>query len=93
VNPQERLGSRGADEILNHPWFAGVNWEKILNKTIRPPFIPKLSCQEETKYIDEDFISEIIDDVSSVSSFSSSSSEEATGEYWHIEEYDFTASS
>lgn len=26
-NPESRLGSNGdADEIVNHPWFAGFDW-------------------------------------------------------------------
>ena len=28
-NPTDRLGSRGFDEIINHPFFNGIDWEKI----------------------------------------------------------------
>ena len=35
------MGSeRGADEIKEHPWLAGVNWEQVLSKSINPPFKP-----------------------------------------------------
>ena len=51
-NPDKRLGSNGADEIKNHIFFNGMNWEKLFNKKIRPPFIPKLKNAIDTKYID-----------------------------------------
>ncbi|GAB4820055.1 hypothetical protein N2152v2_007101 [Parachlorella kessleri] len=39
-DPSQRLGAgAGADEIKQHPWFAGINWALIRNQT--PPFIPK----------------------------------------------------
>ena len=39
----ERLGSNlGAEDIKAHPWFAGVDWDGILNKRVKPPYIPKL---------------------------------------------------
>ena len=28
----KRLGSQNEDDIKNHPWFAKLNFEKILNK-------------------------------------------------------------
>ena len=33
-----RLGRNGVAEIQRHPWFRGINWEKL--KNTRPPFIP-----------------------------------------------------
>ena len=42
-DPSQRLGATaGADEIKQHPWFAGINWALIRNQT--PPFIPKQSA-------------------------------------------------
>ncbi|CAH8339994.1 unnamed protein product [Eruca vesicaria subsp. sativa] len=39
-DPSRRLGSRrGAAEIKEHPFFAGVRWE-LLTEVLRPPFIP-----------------------------------------------------
>ena len=51
-NPDKRLGSNGADEIKNHIFFNGMNWEKLFNKKIKPPFIPRLKNAVDTKYID-----------------------------------------
>lgn len=42
-NPAKRLGSNGdADEIVNHPWFKGVEWDKIMKKEVKAKFIPDL---------------------------------------------------
>lgn len=37
-----RLGASGdAEEILQHPWFADIDRDTLLAKTITPPFMPK----------------------------------------------------
>lgn len=37
-DPMKRLGSkRDADEIKEHPFFYGINWEAVLRKELRPP--------------------------------------------------------
>ena len=35
-----RLGKNGVQEIKDHPFFKGVNWNKL--KDIKPFFIPKI---------------------------------------------------
>ena len=54
-DPTKRLGSNGAEEIMSHVWFTGVDWDAIEKKQVAPPFIPKLSSEYDTSYIDEDF--------------------------------------
>ena len=39
-NPTIRLGSKGCEEIMAHPWFKPVKWDKIVSDTEPPPFIP-----------------------------------------------------
>lgn len=40
-HPYERLGAgRGAAEVRNHSFFAGVVWEDVFAKRVRPPFVP-----------------------------------------------------
>ena len=38
-DPEHRLGANGAAEVKAHPFFAGVDWETLLESG-RPPFIP-----------------------------------------------------
>jgi hypothetical protein len=42
-NPSQRLGANGIHEIKSHPFFEDVEWDKMLQKTIPPPFKPQLS--------------------------------------------------
>ena len=39
-DPNQRLGSGSTDaeEIKSHPWFECIDWTKILEKTITPPY-------------------------------------------------------
>ena len=52
VNHSEnRLGKNGSQEIKAHPFFKGINWQKI--KEMKPPFIPELKNDYDNKYFDE----------------------------------------
>ena len=42
--------NNGAEEILQHSWFEGVDIEEIKNKHIKPPFKPTLNSDSDTKY-------------------------------------------
>ena len=35
VNPEKRLGSKGIEEIMNHPWFKEINWDDLYEKKIK----------------------------------------------------------
>ena len=40
-----RLGSRGGlEEVLQHPWFAELDHEKILDKRVEAPMKPQLTA-------------------------------------------------
>jgi protein-serine/threonine kinase len=56
-DPDFRLGSglSGTDEIKNHVFFKELDWDLLLNKKIKPPFIPRIQSNEDTKYIDNEF--------------------------------------
>ena len=62
VDPQKRLGQgpNGSDEIKNHPFFKGVNWDDAWKRKIKPPFIPKLKNDTDLKYFDTMFTDEPI---------------------------------
>ena len=52
VNHSEnRLGKNGSKEIKAHPFFKGINWIKI--KEMKPPFIPKLDNDYDSKYFEK----------------------------------------
>ena len=57
-DPANRLGSgvAGATEIKKHPWFSRVDWNTILNKKIRPPFIPKIKNEIDVSCFDDEFM-------------------------------------
>ena len=39
----QRLGSKNdADDLVNHPWFADMDWEKMMKKTLDAPFKPDM---------------------------------------------------
>ena len=46
--PDNRLGRNGAQEIREHPFFTGVDWNSIRN--IDAPFVPHLKSVTDTSY-------------------------------------------
>ncbi|CCI45083.1 unnamed protein product [Albugo candida] len=49
-NPARRLGNmkNGIRDIMQHEWFDGFPWEKLLSKTLKPPIIPEIRNQFDT---------------------------------------------
>lgn len=41
-------GARATDAIKNHPWFAGFDWQALLWRKLKPPFIPKVDGNTDT---------------------------------------------
>ena len=52
-NPLDRLGRAGAQEVKEHYFFDGVDWEGILRQ--KAEFIPDLENEEDTSYFDSMF--------------------------------------
>ncbi|KDR83874.1 hypothetical protein GALMADRAFT_110858 [Galerina marginata CBS 339.88] len=50
LDTSERLGSGGADEVKAHPFFAGIDWDKVT--TTEAAFIPQVTDPESTDYFD-----------------------------------------
>jgi serine/threonine protein kinase len=38
--PQNRLGLNGPQEVKNHSWLRDYPWQKLIEKTLDPPFKP-----------------------------------------------------
>ncbi|KAG6529585.1 hypothetical protein ZIOFF_011794 [Zingiber officinale] len=46
-NVEQRLGTKGADEIKDHPWFNGVEWDKLYE--MEAAFIPEVKDELDTQ--------------------------------------------
>lgn len=55
-NLSQRLGNleNRAVDVMKHPFFEGVNWKKVLEKSIKKvPWKPEVKDQEDTKHFDD----------------------------------------
>jgi serine/threonine protein kinase len=57
-DPEKRLGYNGPEEIMAHPWFSDLDFEKLLKLEITPPFKPTVKGADDTGTIDEVFLTE-----------------------------------
>ncbi|BAT94788.1 hypothetical protein LR48_Vigan02g171900 [Vigna angularis] len=46
-NVEQRLGTKGADEIKAHPWFKGIEWDKLYQ--MKAAFIPEVNDELDTQ--------------------------------------------
>jgi serine/threonine protein kinase len=57
-NPKTRLGGGDTDavDVKKHPFFADINWDKLIRKEIKPPFKPQTTDgKTDTTYVDDEF--------------------------------------
>ncbi|THH20108.1 hypothetical protein EW146_g1193 [Bondarzewia mesenterica] len=57
-DPMQRLGVNGADEIKKHPFFEKVDWKRLLQKKIQPPFKPSVTSPVDVSNFDTVFTDE-----------------------------------
>ncbi|GAV49892.1 hypothetical protein ZYGR_0S00240 [Zygosaccharomyces rouxii] len=50
LDPAKRLGSNGAQEIKEHPYFSDVDWDRVYEE--EPSFVPSVEDPEDTEYFD-----------------------------------------
>ncbi|KAI0080609.1 cAMP dependent protein kinase [Panus rudis PR-1116 ss-1] len=48
----KRLGNLigGAQDVLDHPWFRGVDWDALERREIRAPIIPHVASMDDTRH-------------------------------------------
>ena len=44
-----------ASKIKEHPWFSMMDWDKLINKVIKPLFIPVIHCESDVSHFDKEF--------------------------------------
>jgi len=60
-----RLGSglQGTAQILNHPWFQGLNWDELRQQEEDAPYVPDISGQDDLShyeiYPEENIVDEL----------------------------------
>ena len=63
IEPENRLGANSIDELKNHPFFEGVEFDTLWNRNV-PDVIEEIKIAEQSKYEektnDENLISEEI---------------------------------
>jgi len=55
-SPEKRL--QDPKTIKLHPYFKGVDWEKIVRKEVDPPFVPDVKGKSDTSQVDREFLAE-----------------------------------
>lgn len=60
-DPQSRLGNgpRDAFEIMEHPYFANIDFDALLEMQLEPPYKPEVDSATDVRYFDREFTSEM----------------------------------
>ena len=45
----------GYDDIVKHPFFASLDWQKVYNKEYKPSFIPVIKQKGDVSNFDKEF--------------------------------------
>lgn len=56
---EERLGHgiEDAKAVKNHRFFSGINWDDVMSRKMKPPFMPHLKSEDDFSNFDEEFTS------------------------------------
>uniref|UniRef100_A0A8C7UUI0 Protein kinase N2a n=1 Tax=Oncorhynchus mykiss TaxID=8022 RepID=A0A8C7UUI0_ONCMY len=59
-SPERRLGAgeRDAEEVKKHLFFRNMDWNGILSKKVKPPFVPTIQNSNDVSNFDNEFTSE-----------------------------------
>ena len=61
---QNRLGNLkgGVDDIKQHKWFTSIDFEELLQKKIKAPWLPKVASSTDTSNFDSYGAEDHVDD-------------------------------
>nr|VWO95105.1 Vinclozolin resistance protein [Ganoderma boninense] len=53
-DPSKRLGNlaQGVNDVLAHPWFAEVDWKKLMRREIAAPYLPSIANDGDASAFD-----------------------------------------
>lgn len=56
-NPEKRLGAKSVNDIRDHTFFKGINWNNVLNLKVVPPFTIKnnILCQLDGQELNKEY--------------------------------------
>ncbi|XP_077412722.1 serine/threonine-protein kinase N2 isoform X1 [Vanacampus margaritifer] len=59
-SPERRLGAgeRDAEEVKKHLFFRNMDWNGLLSKKVKPPFVPTIQGANDVSNFDDEFTSE-----------------------------------
>ncbi|XP_077503746.1 serine/threonine-protein kinase N isoform X3 [Amblyomma americanum] len=59
-NPERRLGTseKDAEDVKKQAFFRNINWEHLLVKKLKPPFVPTVKSPEDVSNFDDEFTCE-----------------------------------
>ena len=57
---ERRLGSteRDAEDVKKQAFFRNIDWDGLLKKRVKPPFVPSIKSPEDVSNFDEEFTRE-----------------------------------
>ena len=60
-HPDNRLGGSARDgrDVMAHAFFAGINFDKLVRREIKPPFVPVVTSELDCTNFDPTFTSEV----------------------------------
>uniref|UniRef100_A0A8V0XZZ7 non-specific serine/threonine protein kinase n=1 Tax=Gallus gallus TaxID=9031 RepID=A0A8V0XZZ7_CHICK len=61
-DPKQRLGGGPTDaqEVMEHRFFAAINWQDVVHRKLVPPFRPQVTSEIDTRYFDDEFTAQSI---------------------------------
>eukprot|EP00357_Protocruzia_adherens_P010829 CAMPEP_0115010342 /NCGR_PEP_ID=MMETSP0216-20121206/23254_1 /TAXON_ID=223996 /ORGANISM="Protocruzia adherens, Strain Boccale" /LENGTH=883 /DNA_ID=CAMNT_0002378529 /DNA_START=177 /DNA_END=2828 /DNA_ORIENTATION=+ len=60
--PELRCGGDGSEALKRHKFFAGFNWDKLLNRDLKPPYVPPAGKEKEKARSNEVLLKTMLED-------------------------------